>query len=244
LIRRRGTVDLVTDPLALSEELTQADARLQATIAGLTEASLGEPSLLPGWTRGHVLSHIARNADALGNLLIWARTGVETRAYASLTARAEGIEAGANRPLAEQIDDIRTSAVNFAKNASEMPPSAWSVDLGPHGSATKVIWRRLREVEIHHVDLDAGYTPADWPESFTHRLLHELVKDRRLPSGDATIAIQANELAHPLHVGAGTPATTVAGQGHELAAWLTGRSLGSSLTVSPPGPLPGLTDWM
>jgi maleylpyruvate isomerase len=29
------------------------------------EADVRAPSLLPGWTRGHVLSHIARNADGI-----------------------------------------------------------------------------------------------------------------------------------------------------------------------------------
>ena len=43
--------------------------------------------LLPGWTVGHVLTHVARNADAYTNLLTWARTGVETPAYASPEAR-------------------------------------------------------------------------------------------------------------------------------------------------------------
>ena len=41
------------------------------------------PSLLPGWTRAHVLAHVAGNADALVNLLTWARTGEETPMYAS-----------------------------------------------------------------------------------------------------------------------------------------------------------------
>ena len=28
--------------------------------------------------------------------------------------------------------------------------------------------RRLREVEIHHVDLGLGYQPTDWPEAYVH----------------------------------------------------------------------------
>jgi hypothetical protein len=33
------------------------------------------PCALEGWSRRHLVSHFARNADAVGNLLAWARTG-------------------------------------------------------------------------------------------------------------------------------------------------------------------------
>ena len=61
---------------------------------GLGEGSLDGPSMLPGWTRRHVLSHVAANAEALGNLVQWARTGVETPMYGSPEARAAGIARG------------------------------------------------------------------------------------------------------------------------------------------------------
>jgi len=48
-----------------------------------------------------VVTHIAANADALCNLLHWARTGEERRMYASAQARDEGIAAGALLPAAE-----------------------------------------------------------------------------------------------------------------------------------------------
>ena len=79
----------------------EATDRLLASAAALTDASAGEPSLLPGWTRGHVLTHVARNGDGLGNLLRWARTGTETPMYASREARRADIEAGAGRSAAE-----------------------------------------------------------------------------------------------------------------------------------------------
>jgi hypothetical protein len=57
------------------------------------------PSLLPGWSRRTVIAHVARNADALCNLLTWARTGVETPMYASAEAREAAIAATAQLPL-------------------------------------------------------------------------------------------------------------------------------------------------
>ncbi|HEX2301338.1 MAG TPA: maleylpyruvate isomerase N-terminal domain-containing protein, partial [Pseudonocardiaceae bacterium] len=85
---------------------------LEQAVAGLDE--LSGPSRLPGWTRGHVVTHLARNAEGLTRLLTWARTGVETPMYPSREARAADIEAGAGRPPAEQLDDLCRTAAAFA----------------------------------------------------------------------------------------------------------------------------------
>src|SRR5689334_9839555 len=131
-------------------DVEEATGRLVRTASDLDPAAVSRPSLLPGWTVGHVLTHVARNADAYTNLLVWARTGAETPAYATPTARAEGIEAGADRPLREQIEDIRTAHERFADAAAAMPAEAWTFHLPPTGlSAGAVPWARLREVEVH-----------------------------------------------------------------------------------------------
>jgi maleylpyruvate isomerase len=246
-----GTVNFVTiDPLALAPEIDLANARLLNTVSLMTPPMLAEPSLLPGWTRGHVLAHLSRNADALGNLLTWAATGVVTPAYASPEARTEGIEAGAYRSLPEQIDDLTASCDRLGALIAAMPAAAWPIVLGDQGSAAKVVWRRLREVEVHHVDLGLSYRPADWSPAFALRLLHEAVADRPRSDGNVpSVAVAADELAHTLQLGsppAGSDAAaiTVSGPANELAAWLCGRSDGSKLSVSPAGPLPTLSNWM
>jgi maleylpyruvate isomerase len=236
---------VTTDPLALSEDLRRADDRLLATVADLSPAELAAPSILPGWTRGHVVTHLARNADAFVNLLTWARTGVETPAYASVEARAAGIEAGASRPLDEQIADVRDACARLSADIAAMPADAWAyVFNAQQGSAARITWRRLREVEMHHVDLGLAYTTADWPEAFTARLLRELVTDRPRSTGtESPIAIRADS-GQAWQLGTGSPDVTVTGPAHELAGWLAGRSDGSTLTVSPPGPIPIISDWM
>jgi maleylpyruvate isomerase len=200
------------DPLVLSAEVDRATARLLDTVRGLPD--LNAPSLCEGWTRGHVLSHVSRNADAYANLCTWARTGVETPMYASPAARTADIDAGASRPLDAQLADLTSSHARFRAAVEEMPASAWSYEVrfasGRTGPAALVMWWRLCEVEVHHVDLAAGYGPADWPESFTKRLLHELT----VPDG-------------------------VSGPDHAVAAYLIGRSDGSSLT----GTLPAVSKW-
>jgi maleylpyruvate isomerase len=236
-----GTVDDVTaDPLALVADIDRATQRVIATAGDLGDPAA--PSLLPGWSRGHVLTHLARNADGMVNLLTWARTGVVTPQYPSWDARTADIEAGARRPLAELIVDVRDSAARFAEAASELPAEAWSVELdlknGP-APAALVPWRRLREVEVHHVDLGAAYAPRDWPEAFAHRLLHEVAGGL----DGVSCTLRPASLGHPVIIGTGE-GPSVGGPAYALAAWLAGRSTGDGLTVDPIGPLPTIPDWI
>ena len=78
-------------------------------IDGLTDDQAREPSLLPGWTRGHVLTHLARNADAMVNLLTWARTGDETPMYPSREQRNADIEAGSGRTASDLVADVHAT---------------------------------------------------------------------------------------------------------------------------------------
>ena len=109
--------------LALAR-LGDSTDRLLATAGALDDAQAAAASRLPGWTRGHVLTHLARNADGFRNLLIWARTGTETPMYPSEESRDRDIEAGARRPAAELTADVRASAAAFATAAgnSRQPP--------------------------------------------------------------------------------------------------------------------------
>ena len=55
---------MTADPLVLIAEVDRATARLLATARTLDDDAVRAPSPLPGWTRGHVLTHVARNADS------------------------------------------------------------------------------------------------------------------------------------------------------------------------------------
>jgi maleylpyruvate isomerase len=189
-----------------------------------------------------VLTHLARNADGATNLLTWARTGVETPQYPSLAQRAADIEAGAGRPAAAQLEDLDAACARFAAAVSAMPAAAWSTVVrwtdGRRSPAAQVMWRRLREVEIHHVDLGTGYRPADWPEAFTLRLLRGVARD--LSGRDLRFVIRSPEVGHDVEVGAGATVPVVTGPAWAAAAWLVGRGGVTELTVEPPGVLPVL----
>lgn len=228
--------------------VTAATDRLVATAATFDSAALTAPSLCPGWTRAHVLAHLARNADALTNLLSWARTGVETLAYPSREARQEDIDAGATRSADELVTDIKEASARLSSAVADLPADAWQheVRLGPGGAgkaipARRVLWARLQEVEVHHVDLDMDYMPHDWPEIFVRRALAETVRGfaQRDDVPEFTLVIDGAAA----RVGSGGQ-VTVAGSARPVLAWLLGRSSGSSLQTKPAGSLPRLPAWL
>ena len=174
----------------LSDRIDQATQRLLGTARVITEPDLRAPSLLPGWTRAHVLAHLARNADAMRNLLVGARSGQDHPAYASVEARAADIEHGAGQRPGELAEDVAASAMALRTVARQLPDAAWQVpvrilDSAPF-PAVQLLIRRLVEVELHHCDLGAGYTPDDWPPAFAAMELAEPMRSLRQDRLDCT----------------------------------------------------------
>lgn len=227
--------------------ITAATRRLVATAESFSDDDLGVPSLCPGWTRAHVLSHVARNADALVNLLTWARTGTPTYQYESADQRESDIDQGVGRPIQEVTDDLKASAERFARAVNDMPDDGWAqlVNKGPGGQgeaipARRVLWSRLLEVEVHHVDLAADYSPADWPAGFVQRALAETMQNYTRRPNIPSFSVSAGQLAEQTRDGA---ETAVSGTPGAALSWLIGRSDGSDLTVTPAGELPALPAW-
>ncbi|MFE7413644.1 maleylpyruvate isomerase family mycothiol-dependent enzyme [Streptomyces laurentii] len=202
----------------------EATDRLIDAASSWDNAMLAQPSRLPGWTRGHILAHLARNADALANVL----TGLPM--YPDAATRDADIERDAGRPLGEQLADLRASADRLAAVTAE--PADWSrtVELrnGVTDSASRVPFRRWVEVSLHHVDLDAGYELEDLPEEFTTREIAFLA-DRWSGRADVppvTLRIgTADDAAAPSWTTGGTDGKPVVlgGTGAELLGWLAGR---------------------
>ncbi|MGH3392434.1 MAG: maleylpyruvate isomerase N-terminal domain-containing protein [Actinomadura sp.] len=132
----------------LTQQIDAATERLPDTVRRLSDGDVRESSRLPGWTRGHVLTHVARIGDAMCNLLTWARTGIETPAYESQEARDADIEAGAGRTAADLLADVVTTAVAFRAAAGTLPGSGWHYPVRVLGSvefpAGQVLVRRAK----------------------------------------------------------------------------------------------------
>jgi maleylpyruvate isomerase len=167
----------------LSDQIDQATQRLIDTARVITEPDLRAPSLLPGWTRAHVVAHVARNADAMRNLLVGVRTGQDRPAYASAGARQAGIEQGAGMRANELMADLAGSAMALRTVARQLPEEGWQVpvrilDSDPFPAA-QLLTRRLVEVELHHCDLGAGDGPGDWAAAFAGMELAEPMRTWR-----------------------------------------------------------------
>ena len=166
-----------------SDQVDAATQRLLDDARILSEADLRAPSLLPGWTRAHVVAHVARNADAMRNVLAGARSGESRPAYASAEAREAGIEQGAGLSAAELMADLAGSAMALRTVARQLPDEAWQFEVRMMDSAlfpaAALLTRRLVEVELHHCDLGAGYAPADWPAAFAAMELAEPMRSWR-----------------------------------------------------------------
>ncbi|MDX6744931.1 maleylpyruvate isomerase family mycothiol-dependent enzyme [Actinocorallia sp. A-T 12471] len=227
---------------AVLAEIVISQERLNLTIDGLDDAALRAPSPLEGWTRGHVAHHIARNADSCSRLLAWAATGVPVPQYPGRAARDAEIEAGAGLPHKALAADVRESAARFAALAEALPEDRWDARveaLGDWGHpAWYLLYRRWREVEVHHVDLGASYTFADWPESYlrwelTESLpgLRDAVPYSRIAATDPDVVVEFGGSGPELRA----PAV-------ELLGWLSGRS-DTSYAEVPPWPYPAATDW-
>lgn len=213
----------------------EATERLLSAAAALDNAALAEPSRLPGWTRGHVLAHIARNADALVNVLDGRPM------YLSAEIRDADIERDAPRPLKTHLTDVRDSAARF--DAAGATPGDWDrvVELrnGITDVAARLPLRRWAEIELHHVDLGAGYELEDLPAEFTERET-EFLAQRFLGHAEVPATL-LNDGTRTWRTGqeADDPEVTVTGTPAGLLGWLAGRREGSALEVKG-GELPGL----
>lgn len=215
----------------------------------LSDDALAEPSLVPGWSRAHVVSHLIGNAEGLVNLLAWARTGHMTPQYADREAREASIAHGIGQPADVLSGRLRESTDAFLAAADELTDDQWAatVRLGPAATgaqltAAELPWRRLVEQEVHNVDLAGAYTPAHWSSEFVHRLLAELAEGFLCREDVPPLTITALDGDFSGSCGAADKRVTVEGPSPALLAWLTGRSSGEGLHVHP-GPLPQLPAW-
>jgi len=195
--------DRVSELEALLAGCRASHRRLLDTVAGLDEADVRAPSNLEGWSVGHALTHLARNADSHTRMLGAAVRGEAVEQYAGgREERASAIEAGAHRPASEVRDDVRRSTADLETAWAAMTPQAWAgngLSRGHPWPCRSLPYFRWREVEIHHVDLGTGYDVQDWPDEYV---------ERELPLLLATV---------PDRLGDGT-------ERRRLLAWLTGRA--------------------
>ncbi len=223
-------------------ELDEATGRFVTAVRGLSQVGLSAPSALPGWSRGHVVAHVARNADALANLAEWAATGVKTPMYLSKEAKFAAIETDGVRPLEDQLVDLEATAQRLSVRLTELPHAADEAVLKMITGAEVEGWElpllRIREVEIHHVDLALDYDVQSWTDEFSVRTLDQ-VSPGFAARGDVPFARLVAAGGRSWTVGPGLDSLT--GRLPKLLGWLLGRGDGAGLrpegrTDIPPAP--------
>ncbi|MDO8362552.1 MAG: maleylpyruvate isomerase N-terminal domain-containing protein [Actinomycetota bacterium] len=197
---------------------TAAHAQLLHGLAGLTDAQVAAPSLLPGWTVGHVLAHLARNADSHTGMLLAANRGEVGAQYpGGAQQRASDIDAGAGRPATEHLADLTDANSRLEAAWAAMTPPGWQGTGSTFAGSVPVgdlPFRRWRETLLHHADLGFAYDWSDWPAEYV-----------RLELGRMTMQWASRK---PMGLTA-LPAAALALPEHERLAWLVGRAAPAGL---------------
>jgi maleylpyruvate isomerase len=231
----------MSDP-ALLALLEGGTRRLVRTVDAMADGQWTEPSLLPGWSRAHVVAHLTLNAEGLTAALDGVREGRAVPMYASQEARDGDIAELASAPSSDLRDRFLGSTTLIAEAVADLPDNlrAVSIDRVPGGrsfAAGETLTMRVCEVEVHHADLGLDATAADWDPAFAAFLLER----RAFLYAGAPFTVHASDLGRTWTFGAaGGP--TVSGTGSALAWWTTGRGSGDGLT-SDDGQVPRMEAW-
>lgn len=213
-----------------------ATTRYLQTVDASTDSLLREPSILPDWSRGHVVAHVALNALGFARALDGVTHEKPAPIYDSQEKRDADIEEYAAFP-ADRLREVTFDACGRLKEAFDREyaddATVYRTPGGPVWPVAELLASRSREVEIHHADLLLDYTPSDWPAAFATYLL-ELAAYDRGDEQDLLLRTPDRDLA----VGDGT-GPVITGSAADLAWWLVGRGTGEGLS----GELPELGPW-
>jgi maleylpyruvate isomerase len=153
-----------------------AHRQLLQRLGGLDETTARRPSLLPGWTVAHVVTHLARNAEGIARWVDGALAGVSVARYpGGREQRDYDIQVGSTRPAPELLDDLWRSCSHleqvWARAALAGWPDATPAPADAPWPTAESPWRRLVEVEIHHADLGLGYHAGEWSDALVDWML-------------------------------------------------------------------------
>lgn len=209
----------------------QAAAQLvNETVGTADEAVVRGPSGLPGWSRGHVITHIANFSEAMTRQVEEALQGRLIEVYdGGRPARDAGIEAGAGRPAAELVKHLREATGALTAAWAKVGADDWERPIMHRNSNLAAgIYATWRELAVHTVDLDLQPTAAGWSQEFCLHLLDFLRP--RTPDG---VQLTLHPTDGPTWQNGAGQEVVLTGALTDLTAWYAGRV--------PPGPITGTT---
>lgn len=227
------------------DDLAEAERRLARTVDGLHGDDWQAPSLLPGWTRAHVVAHLALNGEALHDVLRGELEKEQVPMYESQESRDQDIADLAGAEPADLRKRLLTTLTQFTDALLAVPADGWEArfERTPGGQTlplAAIPVMRLREVEIHHADLGCGYSPDDWPQAFAELVVDGMVKRLDPEHGFRVAPLDSQHTWDVGGVGEDVPAVT--GPVRQVAWWLTGREASPQVTCSR-GELPTIGGW-
>lgn len=209
-----------------------AHRRLEAVAGRLTDDAARRASLLDGWSVGHVLTHLARNADSHTAMVEAAGRNEVVAQYPGGAAQREGdIAEGQGRRAAELAADVERANERLERAWAGASEEAWATGLGLRsaGPATlaELVFLRWREVEVHLVDLglpdlgcpdwdglDAAYLDLEWSA-----VLAGL--GGRVPEGATLLLVPGDRPSRAF--GRGEERAVVRAAPGRILGWLLGR---------------------
>lgn len=226
------------------DALHHSEQRLLRTVDSLGPDDWTGPSLLPGWSRAHVGAHLALNAEGLAAALDGLAHDLEVPVYESGEKRDADIEELSQADPADLRERIFAAGQALRDALQVLDGDQWAgavprVPGGPTWPVATIPLTRRREVEIHHADLDAGYSHRDWPGDFSLELLDVVTEDHAASPDSPGFAVRATDAIRTWTVGAEKP--VVEGTAADLGWWLVGRGRGEGLACE--AGLPRLGPW-
>jgi maleylpyruvate isomerase len=223
-------------------------------VGALPDDAFRAQSALPGWSRAHVVAHLARNAEALSRLANWARTGVETPMYADREQRAAEIESSAQAPVESLRRELVSTADELDAALAALDDTAWRAEvrtaLGRAVPAAEVPWMRVREVWLHAIDLDAGAAVADLPSEIVDALLDDVTATLSSRGDCPTVRLVPvdRDRTWPLGPEPDERSVEVRGDAAWVLGWLIGRTAGAGVDAvdagGGPAALPAAPRWL
>jgi maleylpyruvate isomerase len=244
--------DQTTDP-ALLDALLQArrgTAFFARKLNELSDAELDGGTLLPGWTRRHVVAHVGYNARAIARLIEWAATGVETPMYPSPEARNHEIDFGSTLSPIALRHLFDHSAVHLNVEWRDLPADAWHQKVktaqGRIVPAEETVWMRTREVWMHAVDLDNGATFNDIPAPVLERLLKDITGAWHTRGTDTGLLVKVTGTDLTFGDTSAADPTIITGPLPAVVEWAAGRGNGGVTATgsSAPGGTPPAPKWI
>jgi maleylpyruvate isomerase len=220
--------------------VAEAEERVDRTVGDMTDAEAAAPSLLPGWDRAMVVTHLARNAEGNARMIAARLRGEERPQYpGGPPARAAAIEEGRGRRVAELLPDLRGAVEELAAAFGAVADDQWDLvvpaGVGPRPIRQRV-GGRLVEVEVHHADLGLFYAWHDWPDALVAdqlpRRMRNLARETPPEAVPGTWWVESDQQAWAIVIGEEVTVTegkgdavgTVRGSAAALYAWLIGRA--------------------